>query len=86
MRTRRTLVVVTTNQKAQGGPVRHMSNATNEVIPGPGSTSNDLLQEVLREGAQQMLRKAIHAEVAAYVEEHADALDDDGRRLVARNG
>ena len=85
MRTRRTLVVVYTNQKAQQGPVRHMSNATNEVIPGPGSTPNDLLQEVLREGGQQMLAKAIHSEVAAYVDEHASELDESGHRLVARN-
>ena len=63
-----------------------MSKATNEVIPGPGSTPNDILQEVLREGAQEMLTRAIHVEVATYVDEHADELDEDGHRLVARNG
>lgn len=63
-----------------------MSNATNEVIPGPGSTPKDVLSEVLREGAQQMLAKAIRDEAAAYVEEHADERDGDDRRLVARNG
>ena len=63
-----------------------MSNATNEVIAGPGSPPNDVLQEILREGAQQMLIKAIHAEVAAYVDEHAEERDGAGRRLVARNG
>jgi len=63
-----------------------MSNTTSEVIPGPGSTPSDLLQEVLREGAQQMLAKAIHCEVAAYVDEHASELDENGHRLVARNG
>ncbi len=63
-----------------------MSNATNEVIPGPGSTPKDILSEVLREGAQQMLAKAIRDEAAAYVDEHAHERDEDGRRLVARNG
>jgi len=63
-----------------------MSNATNEVIPGPGSTPKDVLSEVLREGAQQMLAKAIRDEAAAYVDEHADERDESGRRLVARNG
>ncbi|MFQ5506943.1 MAG: IS256 family transposase [Planctomycetota bacterium] len=63
-----------------------MSNATNEAIPGPGSTPNDVLQEVLREGAQQMLVKAIHDEVAAYINEHADQVDANGHRLVTRNG
>ena len=33
-----------------------------------------------------MLTKAIHAEVAAYVDDHVDERDEDGRRLVARNG
>ncbi len=86
MRTRRSLVVVYTNQRAQGEPVRHMSNATNEVIPGPGSTPKDILSEVSGEGAQQMLAKAIRDEAAAYVEEHADERDEYGHRLVARNG
>ena len=63
-----------------------MSKTTNEVIPGPGSSVNDILQEILRDGAQQMLTKAIHAEVAAYVDEHAGEVDQDGHRLVARNG
>ncbi len=33
-----------------------------------------------------MLAKVIREEVAAYVEDHADERDEDGRRLVARNG
>ena len=41
VKTRRTLVSVKTTQKAQGGQVRHMSNPTNEVIQGPGSSAND---------------------------------------------
>ena len=63
-----------------------MTNATNEVIPGPGSTPKDVLTEVLREGAQEMLAKAIHDEVAAYIHEHAGELDENGHRLVVRNG
>jgi len=79
-------VVVYTNQSAHSGQVRHMTQATNEVLPGPGSTPNDILQEILREGAQQMLKRAIQAEVAAYIDEHSHELDQDGRRLVTRNG
>ena len=63
-----------------------MSNATNEVIPGPGSTVKDILGEILREGAQRMLAEAIQSEVSAYVDEHADERDEDGHRLVVRNG
>ncbi len=44
------------------------------------------LDEVLRQGARQMLVKAVEAEVAAYIEAHQHHLDDDRRRLVVRNG
>jgi len=44
------------------------------------------LDELVRDGARQMLAAALQAEVAAYVEQFADALDEDGHRLVVRNG
>lgn len=44
-----------------------------------------LLDEIVRDGARQMLAAALRAEVAAYVEQFADQLDEDGRRLVVRN-
>ena len=48
--------------------------------------SRDALTEILREGAQQMLASAIENEVAEYLGRHVDQRDDDGRRLVVRNG
>jgi putative transposase len=45
-----------------------------------------VLDELVRQGARQMLAAALQAEVAAYIEAHADALDADGHRLVVRNG
>ncbi len=48
--------------------------------------SGSLLDEIVRDGARQMLAAALQAEVAAYVEAHADQLDERGRRLVVRNG
>ena len=36
--------------------------------------------------ALQMLVKAVEAEVAAYIETHQHEVDQDGRRLVVRNG
>ncbi|MGH3811836.1 MAG: IS256 family transposase [Pseudonocardiaceae bacterium] len=45
-----------------------------------------LLDEVVRDGARQMLAAALQAEVAAYVEQFADELDVNGHRLVVRNG
>lgn len=40
----------------------------------------------MRDGARQMLAAALKAEVGAYVEQFADQLGENGRRLVGRNG
>lgn len=45
-----------------------------------------LLDEIVRDGARKMLAAALRAEVAAYVAQFADQLDEDGHRLVVRNG
>jgi putative transposase len=50
------------------------------------STSRDVLTEVLREGAQQMLTTAIEAEVTEWIESHRHLQDCRGRRQVVRNG
>jgi putative transposase len=44
------------------------------------------LDEICREGARRMLAAALEAEVDAYVEARVDEVDDDGTRLVVRNG
>ena len=48
--------------------------------------SRSLLDEIVRDGARQMLAAALQAEVAAYVEQFVDQVDDNGRRLLVRNG
>mgnify|MGYP003588259437 CR=1 FL=1 len=45
-----------------------------------------LLDEIVRDGARQMLAAALQAEVAAYVERFAGEVDEHGHRLVVRNG
>jgi putative transposase len=45
-----------------------------------------LLDEIVRDGARQMLAAALAAEVAAYIDAHAGEVDEHGRRLVVRNG
>ncbi|GCE44964.1 IS6120, transposase [Rhodococcus wratislaviensis] len=45
-----------------------------------------LLDEIVRDGARQMLAAALQAEVAAYIEQFADQVDENGHRLVVRNG
>ena len=44
------------------------------------------LDELARTGARQMLMTALAVEVAQYVDAHQEARDEDGRRLVVRNG
>jgi len=50
------------------------------------SAGGSLLDEIVSDGARQMLAAALQAEVAAYVEAFADQVDEAGRRLVVRNG
>jgi putative transposase len=57
--------------------------SANENVGGVGRS---LLDEIVRDGARQMLAAALQAEVAAYIEAFADQLDGNGRRLVVRNG
>jgi putative transposase len=45
-----------------------------------------LLDEIVRDGARQMLAAALEADVAAYIVAHAGEVDEHGRRLVVRNG
>jgi Transposase and inactivated derivatives len=45
-----------------------------------------MLDELVRDGARQMLAAALRAEVAAYVDAHTDQVDEAGHRLVVRNG
>ena len=60
--------------------VVHDASASNEAAGG------SLLDEIVRDGARQMLAAALQAEVAAYIEAFAGELDEDGHRLVVRNG
>ena len=46
----------------------------------------DLLQELLRNGARDMLARAIEQEVQDHLDAHAKILDEHGHRLVVRNG
>jgi hypothetical protein len=64
-------------------------NADDPTPPtGSGSTvvGTSLIDEIVQGGARRMLAAALEAEVTADVAEHADQLDEAGRRLVVRNG
>lgn len=55
----------------------------NEVM---SMSSRDVLTDILRRGAQDMLAEAIENEVAEYIRTHSHHRDGQGRRLVVRNG
>ena len=63
--------------------VVHDQECSNEKNDGVGRS---LLDEIVRDGARQMLAAALQAEVAAYIDAHAGEVDENGRRLVVRNG
>ena len=44
------------------------------------------LDELAREGARRMLMTALAVEVAQYIDEHGEERDEQGHRLVVRNG
>jgi transposase-like protein len=48
--------------------------------------SPSLVDQIVREGARQMLAAALQAEVAAYIDQFTGVRDENGRRLVVRNG
>src|SRR6185437_6259205 len=63
------------------------------VVPGEDSGHEDgkgasasLIDEIVREGARRMLAESLQAEVGAYIAAHAAERDENGRRLVVRNG
>jgi hypothetical protein len=53
-------------------------------LPADGPSS--LIDQIVRDGARQMLAAALQAEVAAYVDQFAHLRDAEGHRLVVRNG
>ncbi len=61
--------------------VVHDTETVNE-----NTTGESLLDAIARDGAQQMLAVALQAEIDAYIEAHRSEVDENGHRLVVRNG
>ncbi len=55
-------------------------------VDSSGQEARDVLTEILRHGAQQMLAAAIENEVDEYIDAHAHERDAASQRLVVRNG
>ncbi|MDT7677270.1 MAG: hypothetical protein QOD82_5172, partial [Pseudonocardiales bacterium] len=62
------------------------------VVPGaadaddPRGAGSSLIDEIVRDGARRMLAEALQAEVDAYIAQFIGERDENGRRLVVRNG
>jgi transposase-like protein len=63
-----------------------MLEATTTTIGFPSTTSQDVLTEILREGAHRLLSTAIEAEVAEYIDARRHLVNGAGHRQVVRNG
>jgi hypothetical protein len=62
------------------------------VVPGAADADDShgggssLIDELVREGARRMLAEALQAEVDDYIARFTAERDENGRRLVVRNG
>jgi putative transposase len=63
-----------------------VTQPSEKVVAFPSDSPKDVLTEILRKGAREMLARAIQEEVAGYLEDRACLLDEGGRQVVVRNG
>src|SRR3954464_3072346 len=63
-----------------------MSQSTTEIPIVPLAPGQDVLTDLLRDGARRLLAQAVEAEVASWIDDHSHLVDDQGRRQVVRNG
>lgn len=63
-----------------------MEKSSNEIRIVPLAQAADVLTDILRQGAQQLLAQAIEAEVSDWIDRHQDCRDAAGHRQVVRNG
>jgi transposase-like protein len=52
----------------------------------PTEKTEDVITEICRNGARKMLAAALQAEVADYIDRFKHTVDENGRRMVVRNG
>src|SRR5205085_6806093 len=63
-----------------------MRESSNPIVSLPAIGSQDVLTNILRDGAQRLLTQAIEAEVAEWIDSHQHLQDRAGHRQVVRNG
>jgi transposase-like protein len=63
-----------------------VTQSNDKVVEFPSDSSRDVLTEILRQGARDLLAGAIEQEVIDYLREREGLRDETGRQLVVRNG
>ena len=63
-----------------------MPHPTLQALSQPEPEDTDPLHALLREGARDLIGKAVEAELASFLAGYDDARLDDGRKAVVRNG
>jgi transposase-like protein len=61
-------------------------SADRDDLSAVAPVSSSLIDEIVREGARRMLAEALRAEVDDYIARFAEVRDENGHRLVVRNG
>ena len=52
----------------------------------PAPFIDDPISEILRNGARELLAKALEAEIDSFLLQYSDLTDEDGNRRIIRNG
>src|SRR5690625_6567892 len=63
-----------------------MTDSTLEVVSSPTPDVKDPLHELLRNGARDLIARAVEAELSVFLEQYADSRTDQGHQTVVRNG
>mgnify|MGYP005990635431 CR=1 FL=1 len=66
--------------------VVHNDNDGTSAADSSSTGGRSLIDEIVRDGARRMLAAALQAEVADYIDRFASEVDENGHRLVVRNG
>ena len=63
-----------------------MNHSILRALPQPEGKPADMLTELLRSGAKELIAQAVEAELAIMLEQHRELRLPDGRQAVVRNG
>src|SRR5690625_4583014 len=63
-----------------------MTDSTLEAVSSPTPDVKDPLHELLRNGARDLIARAVEAELNTFLEQYADRRTDQGHQTVVRNG